>query len=117
MLPSQSLNLVLQQVSEQLGASGGSTLRPVGYHLVYRREVYGILYGILLELSVMVGDCFQVARVNFDGAFVMITRTCPTSTRHILMRMKPKAVAYLDILGSVILLATVCRILADLPER
>lgn len=86
-LPSQALNLVLPQVSDNLRVSGGPCWRHVNYHLVNRREIYCILYGILLKLSVMVRDRFQIAGVNFGGAFIMITRTCPTSTPHILMRM------------------------------
>lgn len=42
---------------------------------------------MLLELPVMVCYCFQIAGVNFGGAFIMITRTCPTSTPHIMMQM------------------------------
>lgn len=50
----------------------------------------------------MVCDRFQVAGVNFGGAFIMITRTCPTSTPHI-DADGLKSVAYLDdILGGVL---------------
>lgn len=39
-LPSQALNLVLLQVSDNLRVPGGPCWRHIDYHLVNRREIY-----------------------------------------------------------------------------